>query len=123
MKYAKLNKRQKTTETNLLFHFKGILFYMNEYLFINMFIKLHYYRLFNIFHHLSLSAPVSKICYFFTMPTQIYKNDFRDIQDNTEQLLSKDIKIFQMKKYTFVTVITCNEFSEAEVRLEGKLHF
>ena len=57
------------------------------------------------------------------MLTQIYKKYFRDIQHNTEQLLSKDIKIFRMKKYTFVTVITCNEFSEAEVRLEGKLHF
>ena len=57
------------------------------------------------------------------MPTQIYKKYFRDIQDNTQQLLSKDIKIFRMKQYTFVTAIRCNEFSEAEVRLEGMLHF
>ena len=49
-------KKRRTTETNLLFHFKGILFNMNEYLFINMFIKLHYYLLFNVFHH--LAAPV-----------------------------------------------------------------
>ena len=57
------------------------------------------------------------------MPTQIYKKYFRDIQENTQQLLSKEIKIFQMKRYTFVTLIRCNEFSEAEVRLEAMLHF
>ena len=57
------------------------------------------------------------------MPTEIYKKYFREIQDNTQQLLSKDIQIYRMKPYTFVTVIRCNEFSEAEVRLEGMLHF
>ena len=78
MKYAKLNKRQKTTETNLLFHFKGILFNMNEYLFINMFIKLHYYRLFNVFHHLSLAAPIAD--------SNIYKKIFQGhSRDNTPQ--------------------------------------
>ena len=58
------------------------------------------------------------------MPTQIYKNNiFRDIEESTQQLLSKDANIFRIKASTFVTVIKCNEFSEAEVRLEGMLHF
>ena len=57
------------------------------------------------------------------MPTEIYQKNFRDIQENTHHLLSKDIQIFRMKQYTFVTVIRWNEFSEAEVRLEGMLHF
>ena len=57
------------------------------------------------------------------MPTQICKKYFRDFQENTQQLLSKDIKIFQMKLYKFITIIRWNEFSEAEVRLEGMLHF
>ena len=48
----------KTTETNLLFHIKGIMFSMNENMFIRMFIKLHYYLLLNIFHHFTLTAPV-----------------------------------------------------------------
>ena len=56
------------------------------------------------------------------MLTQIYKKYFRDNQENTQQLLSKDIKIFRMKPYTFVTLIRCNDFSEVEVRLEGMLH-
>ena len=45
--------KRRTTENNLWFHFKGIMFHMNEYLFINMFIKLHYYLLVNVFHHLA----------------------------------------------------------------------
>ena len=57
------------------------------------------------------------------MPTEIYKQYFRDIQENTQQLISKDIKIFRMKLYKFLTIIRCNEFSEAEERLEGMLHF
>ena len=57
------------------------------------------------------------------MPTKIYKRYFRDIQVITEELFYKDIQIFRMKQYTFVTVITCNEFSEGQVRLEGMLHF
>ena len=74
----------KTTETNLSFHFKGIMFNMNEYLFIRMFIKIHYYLLFNLFHHFILPVSLSKIFYFLTMPTQIYKKYFRDIQvENT----------------------------------------
>ena len=51
-----------------------------------------------------------KICYFLTMPIQIYKKYFRDIQENTEHLLSKDSKIFLMKQYTFVTVIICTVY-------------
>ena len=48
----------KKPQINLLFHFKGIMFNINEYLFINMFIQLHYYLLFNIFHHFRLAAPI-----------------------------------------------------------------
>ena len=57
------------------------------------------------------------------MLTQIYKKYLRDIQENKEHLLSKDFKIFRMKWYTFVTPIKCNEFCQAEVRLEGMLDF
>ena len=57
------------------------------------------------------------------MPTQLYKKYFRDIEDNTQELFSKDIKIFRIKPYTFVPVLSYNEFSEAEVRVEGMLHF
>ena len=57
------------------------------------------------------------------MPTQIYKKNFRDIQENTQQLLSKDIKIFLIKPFTFVTLIRCNELCQAEVRHEGMLYF
>ena len=34
--------------------------------------------------------------YFCTMPTQRYKKYFRDIQENTHQLFSKDLKIFHI---------------------------
>ena len=57
------------------------------------------------------------------MLTEIYEKYLRDIQENKRHLLSKDFKIFRMKPYTFVTPIKCNEFCEAEVRLEGMLHF
>ena len=58
------------------------------------------------------------------MVTQIYKKYLTDIQENKHDLLSKDLKIFRMKPYTFVTRIKCNEFCQAEVRLEGMLfHF
>ena len=43
-------------EKPIFYYFKGIMFNMNEYLFINMLIKLHYYLLFNVFDH--LAAPV-----------------------------------------------------------------
>ena len=57
------------------------------------------------------------------MPTQIYINNISGTLKRAQQLLSKDANIFRIKASTFVTVIKCNEFSEAEVRLEGMLHF
>ena len=57
------------------------------------------------------------------MLTQIYEKYLTDIEENKEHLLSKDFKISRMKPYTFVTRIKCNEFCQAEVRLEGMLHF
>ena len=40
---------------------KGIMFNINELLFIRIFIKLHYYLLLNFFHHFSLTVPVKEI--------------------------------------------------------------
>ena len=48
------NVRRRTTEINLWFYIQGIMFNMNEYLFIRMFIEQHYYLLFNIFDHLEI---------------------------------------------------------------------
>ena len=69
-------------------------------------------------HILHKSNSVSKI------RLKYINNISGDIQEKTEKLLSKDMKIFRIKTYTFVTVIKCNEFCQAEVRLEGMLfHF
>ena len=65
--------------------------------------------------------PLHLVRFRFKNPTEIYKQYFRDIQEKTEKLLSKDMKIFRIKTYTFVTVIKCNEFCKDEVRLEGML--
>ena len=46
----------KTTEIKFGFHFKGIMFNMNDFLFIRMFIKLHYYILFNFYSIFSTTS-------------------------------------------------------------------
>ena len=48
---------------------------------------------------------------------------FRDIQLTTRDLLSSKVQIFRLRAYTFAIPITPNELHEAEVRLEGMLHF
>ena len=67
--------------------------------------------------------PLHLVRFRFKNQTEIYKQYFRDIQEKTDKLLSKDMKIFRIKTYTFVTVIKSNEYCEDEVRLEGMLHF